>query len=129
MDAGHRVIVTPVIVDEHGDVSFFESVEHAEGKLEAIEVRNEEFVAYDSEGRLLKLDIERAETSTFFGLGETMLEYVVIESARDRPNHAPQLRAALVRFFERVGVPPDDSDHVTLRELVRGGVERSGFTV
>jgi hypothetical protein len=92
------VIVTPVIVDERGDVLFFESVERAEGKLEAIDVRNEEYVAYDSEGRLLKLAIERSETSTFFGLGTNVLDYVVVEGAEDRPNHAPQLPAVLVRF-------------------------------
>lgn len=123
------MIVTPVIVDERGDVLFFESVERAEGKLEAIDVRNEEYVAYDSEGRLLKLAIESSETSTFFGLGTNVLDYVVVEGAEDRPNHAPQLRAVLVRFFGRAGFQPTELSAIPLQDLVRRGVERSGFTI
>ena len=45
----------PIIVDNFGDVMFFESAHTAERYLEAIDVEHGEYVAYDSEGRLLQL--------------------------------------------------------------------------
>lgn len=123
------MITIPIIVDEHGDMSFFESVEHAERKLEAIDVRNEEYVAYDSEGRLLRVTIERGEAPIFFGLDKTTVDYVVIESAEDEPSHAPQLRAALVDFLERIGVSLDDPESLSLQELVSKGAAHANFTI
>lgn len=43
----------PVIADNHGDLLIFESVSKAEAYIEAIDVLNNEYVLYDSEGRLL----------------------------------------------------------------------------
>ena len=45
----------PIIIDEHGDVEVYNSVEEAAMNLEAIDVENNEYIAYDSEGRLLRL--------------------------------------------------------------------------
>ena len=45
----------PIIVYENGDVSVFASVEDAEISLEPPDVESNRYVAYDSEGRLLRL--------------------------------------------------------------------------
>ena len=45
-------------VDVPGDVTFYESASDLEGHLEAIDVENEEFFAFDSEGRLLRLEAD-----------------------------------------------------------------------
>jgi hypothetical protein len=50
------LIVTPVIVDDHGDVDFFASVEDTELYLGPW-AANEGFAAYDREGRLLELRV------------------------------------------------------------------------
>ena len=59
---GRTLIVTPVIVDDHGDVDFFASVEDAELYLGPWAANEEfaaydRFAAYDSEGRLLELRV------------------------------------------------------------------------
>ena len=38
----------PIVIDEHGDISIFPSVEAAARYMEPIDVRNNEYVAYDS---------------------------------------------------------------------------------
>lgn len=121
------MIVAPVIVDDNGDVDFFASIEDAELYLEPWAVE-EEFTAYDSEGRLLELRVERRESPFFFGLSKTVVDHVVIEAVEDQPNHAPQLRATLLTFLERVGISLDNSHVLPIRELVRRGVEHVGLT-
>jgi hypothetical protein len=121
------LIVAPVIVDDNGDVDFFASIEDAELYLEPWAVE-EEFTAYDSEGRLLELRVERRESPFFFGLSKTVVDHVVIEAVEDQPNHAPQLRATLLTFLERVGISLDNSHVLPIRELVRRGVEHVGLT-
>ena len=121
------MIVAPVIVDDNGDVDFFASIEDAELYLEPWAVE-EEFTAYDSEGRLLELRVERRESPYFFGLIKTVVDHVVIEAVEDQPNHAPQLRATLLTFLERVGISLDNSHVLPIRELVRRGVEHVGLT-
>src|ERR687890_2468027 len=96
---GRALIIAPVIVDDHGDVDFFASIEDAELYLEPWAVE-EEFTAYDSEGRLLKLKVERRESPILFGLWKTSVDDVDIEAVEDQPNHAPQLRATLLTFLE-----------------------------
>ena len=50
------MIVTPVIVDDHGDVDFFASVEDAE-LYPWPWAAYDRVAAYDSEGRLLELRV------------------------------------------------------------------------
>ncbi len=121
------MIVAPVIVDDHGDVDFFASVEDAELYLEPWAVE-EGFTAYDSEGRLLELRVERRESPSFFGLIRIKADHVLIEAQQDEPHHAPQLRTTLLTFLERTGASPDDSQVLPLGELVRRGVEHLGLT-
>jgi len=116
-----------LIVDDHGDIDFFASVEDAELYLEPWAVE-EGFTAYDSEGRLLEIRVQRRESPLFFGLIRTKADHVLIEAQEDEPHHAPQLRATLLTFLERTGASPDDSQVLPLGELVRRGVERVGFT-
>ena len=62
---GKGVVMSPiktpvVIVDRRGtDLSIHASIEDAQLHLEAIDVKNNEYAAYDSEGRLLGLDVVR----------------------------------------------------------------------
>ena len=121
------MIIAPVIVDDNGDVDFFASVEDAELYLEpwAAEVG---FTAYDSEGRLLDIRVEGRDSPSFFGLIRSKVDHVLIEAVEDEPNHAPQLRATLLTFLNRIGISLDNSDVLPLGELVGRGVEHAGLT-
>ena len=57
------MISYPVIVDEHGDISTYDSLEDAGIDLEVVDVTNDEFFVYDSEGKVLELEI----VSSFLG--------------------------------------------------------------
>jgi hypothetical protein len=121
------LIIAPVIIDDHGDLDFFASVEDAELYLEPWAVE-EGFTAYDSEGRLLELRVERRESPVLFGLIRSKVDHVRIEAVEDEPHHALQLRATLLTFLERSGLSLDNSDVLPLRKLVRRGVEHAGLT-
>jgi hypothetical protein len=121
------LIVAPVIADDNGALDFFASIEDAELYLEPWAVE-EDFGVYDSEGRLLEIRVERGESSSFFGLSRSVVDYVVIEAVEEQPNHALQLRATLLRFLERADMSFANSEELPLRELVRKGVEYVGFT-
>lgn len=45
----------PIVINEHGDISLFPSVEAAARYVEPIDVRNNEYIAFDSAGFLLQL--------------------------------------------------------------------------
>lgn len=52
----------PLIFDEHGDVSVYWSLKEARASIEGIDVKNNEYVAYDSTGRRLSLEVVGSHT-------------------------------------------------------------------
>ena len=116
-----------MIIDDHGDLDFFASIEDAELYLEPWAVE-EGFTLYDSEGRLLELRVERRESPVLFGLIRSKVDHVRIEAVEDEPHHALQLRATILTFLERSGLLLVNSDAIPLRKLVRRGVEHAGLT-
>ncbi|MGH9943949.1 MAG: hypothetical protein ACRD9R_16515 [Pyrinomonadaceae bacterium] len=99
----------PIIVYENGDVSIFASVEDVKIDLEPIDVENNIYVAYDSEGRLLSL----APTSP----------RITIQSAEQEPSHADELHAILFEFLLYVGLPAEWLRQASLQELVERAME------
>jgi len=100
----------PIIVDERGNLMIFESVKDAEVSLEAVDVRNNEYIAFDSEGRLLRLiPISTHEVS--------------IEHAEAEPSHAQELQAKLVSFLARVEEPETWLKAASLPELIAKALE------
>jgi len=104
----------PIIVNESrdinrsGDIMFFRSEAAASRYLEAIDVENNEYVAFDAVGRLLNL--------------RTIGSHVIIEEAESFPNHDKLLRALLIEFFERAGSNQGPFDTLSLSELVEIGL-------
>jgi hypothetical protein len=99
----------PIVVLESGDVLFFRSLSRAEQYLEPIDVRNDEYIAYDSEGRLLRL-IPHDHT-------------VRVELAEEESTHANELKDALVNFFAEIDYATEDwLSKASLRELVLRGL-------
>lgn len=97
---GSRVISWPILVHEHHDVMFFRSLEGVQ-YLEPIDVKNEEYVAYDCEGRLLELGVERVASRGWLGR-HTWREQVVIDSAERDPTHVEELRKVLTHYLSHV---------------------------
>ncbi len=83
----------PIVLDCTGDLYVANSVEEAESAMEPIDVTNNEYSAYDREGRLLQPE-------------------VVVRGSRERshlteaetvPSHAEELKAKIIRYLARVG--------------------------
>jgi hypothetical protein len=102
-------ICPPIIVDERGTATVFESVDYAERYLEPIDVKNGEYIAYDSEGRLLRL----IPTSP----------RITIESAEPEPHHSSEVRSLLIRLLVYTGVPPEILQSEDLQNLVARALE------
>jgi hypothetical protein len=98
----------PVIVDEHGDIELYPTIQAACFDLEAIDVRNDEYEVFDSRGNRLAIAAE----------GERVRIWL---DPRSQP--APEeLADRLRRFISRVGpdrIGIDDAEAATLDQLVR----------
>jgi hypothetical protein len=105
----------PIILDEHGDVMVFETVDHAQRAVEPIDVANGEYVAYDSAGRLLAVEVSPSD------------QQIVIREAESEAKHSEKLRTTLMRFLLRAGVT-DDIAGLTTDKLIALLVSRFGYT-
>jgi hypothetical protein len=123
----------PIIIDNHGDLLVFESVEEAQGYLEPMDVKNLEYEAFDSEGRLLNVKVieshEGWKASKLFGYTS---EQVVLESVESLPQHVDELRKKLISFLVTLGGSLPSLTGASLSELVekiclrKGNQERHG---
>jgi hypothetical protein len=95
----------PIIIDEHGDVVIYDSIEDAAMGLEAIDVANGEYVGYDSEGRLLRLLPDWPHSA-------------VIKDAEPEPTHQNQLRVTLADFLSQLGLSGEWLERASLDEMV-----------
>jgi hypothetical protein len=89
----------PIVIYEHGDVEMYDSLEKAEMDIEPIDVRNNEYVIYDSEGLLL-IPIVVEENRKFWG-GESPVECVRILPSEEKKE--ADLIRGLINFLSRLG--------------------------
>jgi hypothetical protein len=92
-----------VIDKSGGDIAVYMSLADAERHLEAIDVQNNEYEAFDAEGRLLRLTTEQ--------------ERVRIAPSENEPNHADELRQKLLAFLRAAKAPSVNSGS-SLSQLV-----------
>ena len=118
---------TPIIVDGHGNVSIFESVEYAEHYLAPIDVKNEKYVVYSGEGYLLQLEISQKELLPIFGRTE-LIETVKISTSESAADHSGELRKLLINFFRETKTAFQKNDLLSLRELVDQAVNVYGYS-
>lgn len=72
----------PITIDEHGDVTTFDSVEAAELYMEAEDVERGEYRVIDGDGRLLALRVDLIVVSILFGFWRTTVKRVrIVEPA------------------------------------------------
>ncbi len=82
----------PIVIDENGDVSLYRSVEAAARALEPIDVKNSEYVAYDSEGFVLTLEClgpRVAITGRAYSQPESETLVAVLKSFWERASSTP----------------------------------------
>ena len=118
------MIKAPIVVDNFGDLLIFSSIADAQRYLEPIDVRDKEYLAYDSEGRLLKLDvaIEKSDLRKIPTLADGG-EQIVLRPAEAEPLHAAELQGKLIQYFAQVGEAGEWLRSATLDELIQKGVE------
>ena len=108
----------PIVIIEHGDVFMFESVEKAEMALEAIDVKNGEYVAYDGNGYPLALAVVKKERSSSF-FGKWIIDGVEISEITNKMNnHASELKRALNDFFKETNNYEDRCESLSLPDLI-----------
>jgi hypothetical protein len=118
----------PIIVSESGDLSIFRSVQDAEQYLEGPDVLENLYVAYDCEGRLLRLEAKGAKNSKFLRMTTWDIGKVIITSTESEPSHVKDLEKLLRGFLEKLGTTPSSLEGATLTELLEKNVERLGST-
>ncbi len=104
----------PFIIDENGDISFFQSVEVAARKIEPIDVRHNEYVAYDSDGFLLRLVPTEPVVS--------IPGYLSDEPQQD------VLQELLRSFVQRASGAPVPLEISSLEELIAFCIRTFGYT-
>ena len=118
------VIKEPVIVvDTGGDLCVFPDAEKAQAYLEPHDVHRGRYIAYDSEGRRLRLSVERKRQTLFTVLPIPPEEQVVVEPGDAEPTHSEELREQLIRALSHAGEPPDELATVSLTRLVSKALE------
>lgn len=99
----------PIFVKEtHGGLLVFQTVEDAESYVEAVDVRNGEYVFFDSGGALLKTDIHARRG----------VERVSLQAGEERARDPTRLRMLLEDFLTRSGYVKYELDQSTLAQLV-----------
>ena len=104
------MIKAPIFVDESGALDVYETIEHAEIDHEAIDVRDNIYTAYDSEGRLLNL----------IAISNNK---VTIQSAEEIPTHQEELRRKIKNFLSHVELSEDWLSRASLEDLVERSME------
>ena len=106
----------PIIIYEHGDILLFTEVNRACDYLEPVDVKNNEYVAYDADGNLLELKVALVKRKNIVGITVEQ-EAVVIEegcAGKDTKGLADKIRS----FLLCVGVS-DINEEYELSDLVR----------
>jgi len=96
----------PIIANNHGDLLLFKTVERAREYLEPLDVLNDEYVLYDSEGRLLRA-VAKSDRGP-----------IEILEAESSPMHKEILQHDIVHFLQRVGEPRSALEGCSLDERV-----------
>jgi hypothetical protein len=103
----------PIIVVGDGGIDLFDDVAAAESSMEAIDVANGEYVAYDSKGMRLALTV--SQKKRWIG----RIDLVRIEELPNSICETEALLSALREFLLQIGFPQIQCDNVPLSELIQ----------
>jgi hypothetical protein len=106
-------IKKPVIVAEGLDILFYDDIEDAEKHLEPIDVDNGIYVAYDADGRLLKIQNDDNKIS--------------ISIFEQNPTHRKSLEDLLRKFLDFCHDPAARDNLCTLSGLIEASRKFAKF--
>ena len=109
-------LVPPIFVWETGDLTCFATVADAQISLEAIDVKDGAYIAFDAEGRRLRLSTQVERTGGFL-FPNSPIERVVIDCAEDTPSGQGALSDILRSFLQSVGEDSTRLRSLSLAEL------------
>ena len=121
------MIKNPIILDENGNLLFFRSIDIAERYMEPEDIKNNEYIAYDGEGRLLKLELAENERSIFFGFFKVTQFKVKILSTERIPSHKQELEQKLLEFLQKISEDNKHDIKNSLAILLPRAIELSGY--
>jgi hypothetical protein len=98
----------PIIADNRGDVLVFDTVAAAESYMEPVDVRNDEYIVFDSEGRFLTPSVESARRG----------ERTLLKDAEPTPAHASEARKTLLQVLMRSSRSAPGMEQMTLAQLI-----------
>lgn len=101
------MIRSPIIIDARGSLLVFTSLAQAIRELSVADVREGRYpVAYDAEGRLLRIEV-RVREERILGIWKVTREEVQIIAYEHIPTHEMALRELLCRFIQPQGLAPE----------------------
>jgi hypothetical protein len=104
-----------VLVDSAGDIEVFDAVQDLEQYVEPTDVQQNEYVAYDSEGRLLNLRCKEVVSGR---LPRIRVPVVQVVGAEQEPAHRDDLRRSLLRFLSQLGDDETVCEQLSLSDLL-----------
>ncbi|TWU06727.1 hypothetical protein CA54_51260 [Symmachiella macrocystis] len=113
------MVKPPIILYENGNVEFFGNLSDVICYVEPIDILNHEYVIYDSEGRIITLEVVNDRSA----YGYYNLERVVLKSEGELL--PKQLRENLIPFFARV-LKDEGMSSKPLEELIHIGIDFFG---
>lgn len=122
MENADIVIKPPIILVEGLDVIVYTSIEQLEQDVEFIDVINNTYTVYDSEGRLLYLNIEIKSYENLVDLLKRVIfgpNYkVILKPAEFEPQHKHELRKVLTEYLVFRGLSQKLLSKTSLKELI-----------
>ena len=117
-----------VIVVDNGDLSFFKTLQDAENCLEPIDVKNNEYVIYDSKGRLLTPSVIVEERPGLFNIGKVSVEVVKIEPEQPQSTGNESFGSVLKKYVSQYIIPDSLASKATVQELLQTAITKATFT-
>jgi len=118
----------PIIINEHGDISFYRSLKKASSAVEAVDVKNNEYIAYDGEGKLLEFELQTKENPGVLGIGKITTEIVMIKEHPDKNDSQEELEQSLISFFRRASnIHEKEFTSTSLEQLINKAILLYGY--
>ena len=125
-------IVPPVVVAEGWDVTFHRSEDDVLAYYEPWFPGSAEYRSFDSEGRRLELvadpPVRRRRLLGPIGTDDANKSTLLLRVLETEPSGESELVALLREWLPMVGAPRDGLAELTLDQLLRKAIDRTGFT-
>lgn len=108
--------IPPILVSDSGDIQVFADESELANELEAVDVKENAYAAYDSEGRRLTLGTRRGTRRILRFITAPVERVVIVGVEPPLPAYVAELQALLRHYLSQMGIDAGDRE---LRALVR----------